>query len=101
MDLDTKCYDKYFSPQETLSTSSSYLNKSRSDATGNKNGPHMNQSSVHFFGWDKGIIILRKTLNINTNIKSNQDELHCESSETDVEIRGSVRNSGETIIEDL
>ena len=61
----------------------------------------MNQSSVHYFGWDKGIVKLRKTLKINTNVKSNQDELHRESSDTDIEIRGSVRDSGETIIEDL
>ena len=61
----------------------------------------MNQSSVHYFGWDKGIVKLRKTLNINTNVKSNQDELHRESSDIDVEVRGSVRDSGETIIEDL
>ena len=57
----------------------------------------MNQSSVHYFGWDKGIVKLRKTLNINTKVKSNQDE----SSDTDIEIRGSVRDSGETVIEDL
>ena len=61
----------------------------------------MKQSPVHYFGWDKGIVKLRKTLNINTKVKSNQDELHCESSDADIEIRGSVRDSGETIIEDL
>ena len=94
-------HDKYFSPQETLSTSSSYSqsNRSRLDAACNKNEAHANQSSAHYFGWDKGIVKLRKTLNINTNVKSNQDELHRESS--DIGIRGSVRDSGETIIEDL
>ena len=57
----------------------------------------MKQSPVHYFGWDKGIVKLRKTLNINTKVKSNQDE----SSDTDIEIRGSIRDSGKTIIEDL
>ena len=60
-------------------------------------GVHVNHS-VHYFGWDMGIVKLRKTLKIRPNVKSNCDR---DSSHLEIEIRRSVRDSGETIMEDL
>ena len=90
-----------FSPQDTLSTSSSFSqsNRSRADAPGCKNGARVNHSCVHYFGWEMGIVKLRKTLKISPRIKP--EEFDRESSDFEIEIRRSVRDSGETIMEDL
>jgi len=89
------------SPQDTLSTSSSFSqsNRSRADAPGCKDGARVNHSCVHYFGWEMGIVKLRKTLKISPRIKP--EEFDRESSDFEIEIRRSVRDSGETIMEDL
>ena len=101
-------YQFLFSLQDTLSVSSSFShsNRSRSDETSRPELSYHKEAQVttpstHYFGWDKGIVKLRKSLKFNSNATAKQAVFARDSSDTDGEMTGSVRDSGETVVEDL
>eukprot|EP00092_Neocalanus_flemingeri_P031522 GFUD01034233.1.p1 GENE.GFUD01034233.1~~GFUD01034233.1.p1 ORF type:complete len:166 (-),score=47.41 GFUD01034233.1:469-966(-) len=96
------------SPQDTLSVSSyvSHSNRSGSDGDcrqelGNHKEAPVNPPSTHNFRWDKGIVKLRKSLKIKSNETANSVGVGGDLSNTNDDMSGSVRDSGETIVEDL
>jgi len=87
-------------PHDTLSVSStvSHSSRARSGET-NKTSPVTQHSP--YFGWDIGIVKLRRSLKMDTNIAVKPVEFRRDSSDTEGDTGGSVRDSGETIVEDL
>eukprot|EP00092_Neocalanus_flemingeri_P010864 GFUD01011700.1.p1 GENE.GFUD01011700.1~~GFUD01011700.1.p1 ORF type:complete len:153 (+),score=46.79 GFUD01011700.1:257-715(+) len=89
------------SSQDTLSVSSYVSHSNRSDQACRTDEVPESPPSTHYFRWDKGIVKLRKSLKIKSNVTAKVFPLARDSSEIDGDMKGSVRDSGETIVEDL